>query len=97
MKLVPGGEFIMGTDEQESYAHERPAHHVKVKAFWIDETEVTNQQFKEFVDATGYITVAEKKPTWEELKKQVPPGTPRPHDSVLVAGSLVFDPPARTR
>ncbi|HZI25755.1 MAG TPA: formylglycine-generating enzyme family protein [Chryseolinea sp.] len=94
MKLVPGGEFIMGTDEQESYAHERPAHHVKVKAFWIDETEVTNQQFKEFVDATGYITVAEKKPTWEELKKQVPPGTPKPHDSVLVAGSLVFDPPA---
>ena len=76
MKLIPGGEFIMGTDEQESYAHEQPAHHVKVKAFWIDETEVTNQQFKEFVDATGYITVAEKKPTWEELKKQVPPGTP---------------------
>ncbi len=93
MKLIPGGEFIMGTDEEESYPHEQPAHHVKVKAFWIDETEVTNQQFKEFVDATDYITVAEKKPTWEELKKQVPPGTPKPPDSVLVAGSLVFNPP----
>src|SRR5688572_3110903 len=93
MKLVPGGEFIMGTDEEESYPHERPAHHVNVKAFWIDETEVTNTQFDEFVKATGYVTVAEKKPTWEELKKQVPPGTPQPPDSVLVPGSLVFDPP----
>jgi len=93
MKLIPGGEFTMGTNEAESYDHERPAHRVRLKAFWIDETEVTNQQFKEFADATGYVTVAEKKPEWEELQKQVPPGTPRPPDSVLVAGSLVFHPP----
>lgn len=80
----------MGTNEEESYEHERPAHTVRVKPFWIDETEVTNNQFDEFVQATGYITVAEKKPAWEELKKQLPPGTPKPPDSVLVAGSLVF-------
>src|SRR5690606_19631951 len=61
--------------------------------FWMDETEVTNRQFKAFTDATGYVTVAERKPEWSELQKQLPPGTPKPHDSVLVAGSLVFLPP----
>ena len=51
----------MGTDEEEAYAAEKPAHRVKVDGFWMDETEVTNEQFKKFVDATGYVTVAEKK------------------------------------
>lgn len=90
MVFVPGGEFVMGTDEEESYDHERPAHNVKVKAFWIDETEVTNSQFAEFVRETGYVTVAERKPKWEDLKDQLPPGTPQPPDSILVPGSLVF-------
>jgi formylglycine-generating enzyme required for sulfatase activity len=94
MVLIPGGEFIMGTSEQDSYEHERPAHRVRVKKFWMDETEVTNAQFKEFVDATGYITVAERKPTWEEISKQVPPGTPPPPDSLLVPGSIVFHAPS---
>ena len=93
MVWIPGGEFIMGTNDQQSYDHERPAHAVKVNGFWMDETEVTNKQFKDFVDATGYVTVAERKPDWKELKKQLPPGTPRPHDSLLVAGSLKFTPP----
>jgi formylglycine-generating enzyme len=93
MKWIAGGEFVMGTDELNAYDHERPAHKVKVTGFWMDETEVTNEQFKRFADATGYITVAERKPDWEELKKQLPPGTPKPHDSVLVAGSLKFTPP----
>lgn len=93
MAWISGGIFIMGTNEQEAYDHERPAHQVKVKGFWMDETEVTNQQYKSFVDATGYITVAERKPKWEDLQKQSPPGTPPPPDSVMVPGALVFNPP----
>jgi formylglycine-generating enzyme len=90
MVWIPGGEFTMGTDDPESYAHERPAHLVKVDGFWMDATEVTNEEYKRFTDATGYVTVAERKPDWNELRKQLPPGTLKPHDSVLVAGSLVF-------
>src|SRR6478609_3188492 len=93
MVFIKGGQFTMGADDNESYDHERPAHLVSVSSFWIDETEVTNAQFEEFVKATGYVTVAEIKPDWEELKKQVPPGTPRPPDSLMQAGSLVFHTP----
>jgi len=63
--------------------------------FWMDKTEVTNAQFATFVEATGYVTTAEQVPDWELLKQQVPEGTPKPHDSVLVAASLVFVPPAQ--
>ncbi|HEX8038361.1 MAG TPA: formylglycine-generating enzyme family protein, partial [Chryseosolibacter sp.] len=93
MLWIPGGTFVMGTDDAEAYPHERPAHQVKVNGFWMDETEVTNADFEKFVSATGYITVAERKPTWEDLRRQSPPGTPRPADSLLVPGSLVFNPP----
>jgi formylglycine-generating enzyme required for sulfatase activity len=93
MVWIPGGEFIMGTDEQEAYEHERPAHTVRVKGFWMSAAEVTNTQFKKFVDATGYQTVAESKPSWEELSEQLPPGTPALPDSLLVQGSLVFTTP----
>ncbi len=94
MVWIPGGTFIMGTDDAEAYDHERPAHQVRVSGFWMDETEVTNEQFAAFVGATGYITVAERKPSWEDLKKQSPPNTPPPPDSLLVPGSLVFIPPS---
>ena len=60
----------------------------------MDATEVTNAEFAAFVRATHYVTTAEKAPDWEEMKKQLPPGTPKPPDSVLVAASLVFTPPA---
>lgn len=93
MVWIQGGTFVMGTDEQQAYDHERPAHQVKLKGFWMDETEVTNAQYKAFVDATGYITVAERKPAWKDLQKQSPPGTPPPPDSVMVPGALVFNPP----
>lgn len=93
MTWIPGGEFIMGSDSKNAYEHERPAHRVRVNGFWMDETEVTNAQFRKFVDATGYITVAERKPDWEELKKQLPKDTPKPPDSVLQAGSILFTPP----
>jgi len=93
MVWIPGGDFVMGTDDPESYEHERPAHNVRVSGFWMDETEVTNGQFKAFTEATHYITVAERKPDWNELKKQLPPGVPKPADSLLVAGSLTFKKP----
>jgi formylglycine-generating enzyme len=46
-----------------------------------------------FVEDTGYVTTTEQKPDWEELKKQLPEGTPKPDDSILVPGSMVFSPP----
>ncbi len=90
MVWIPGGEFTMGSDNQDSRPDEKPPHQVKVNGFWMDITPVTNRQFKEFVDATGYITTAEKAPTLEEIMKQVPPGTPPPNPELLVAASLVF-------
>ncbi|MFC4870715.1 formylglycine-generating enzyme family protein [Negadavirga shengliensis] len=93
MIWIEGGEFVMGDQDGRGRKDEKPAHKVKVDGFWMDETEVTNRQFAEFVEATGYVTVAEKKPDWEEIKKQLPPGTPKPPDEVLVAASLTFNPP----
>jgi formylglycine-generating enzyme required for sulfatase activity len=93
MVYIPGGTFTMGGDSVWGRADEFPRHQVKVSAFYMDKHEVTNAEFRAFVKATGYMTTAERKPDWEELKKQLPPGTPRPPDSVLVAASLVFSPP----
>lgn len=90
MVLVPGGSYKMGGRSEQAGRDEFPRHDEEIKSFYMDAAEVTNAQFKEFVDATGYVTVAEKDIDWEELRKQVPPGTPKPPDSVLVAGSLVF-------
>lgn len=92
MVWIPGGEFSMGSESaSESLCglpgttlDAMPIHRVYVDAFWMDETEVTNAQFKEFVDATGYVTVAEIKPTLEEF-----PGAPIEN---LVTGSTVFKP-----
>jgi formylglycine-generating enzyme required for sulfatase activity len=90
MVLLPGGSFDMGGDNNQADADEYPKHKVQVSAFYMDITEVTNAQFKNFADATGYITTAEKKPDWEEMKKTLPPGTAKPDESMLVAASLVF-------
>ena len=90
MALIPAGTFNMGGDNDQADRDEFPKHKVTVHSFYIDVTEVTNAQFKKFIDATGYITTAERKPDWEELKKSVPPGTPKPAEELLVAASLVF-------
>jgi formylglycine-generating enzyme required for sulfatase activity len=90
MAWVPSGVFLMGSDSKLAQPNERPAHSVKVHGFWMDVTHVTNDQFAEFVRQTDYVTTAEKKPDWETIRVQLPPGTPQPPDNVLVAGAMVF-------
>lgn len=90
MVFIPGGTYMMGGDNEQASPDELPKHKVTVDGFWMDITEVTNQQFARFVKETGYITTAEQKPEWEELKKSVPPGTPKPDDSQLVPASMIF-------
>ena len=92
MVWIPGGEFSMGSDAaSESLCglpgvtrDALPIHRVYVDGFWMDATEVTNEQFEKFVKATGYVTVAEQKPTKEEFPTAPPEN--------LVAGSTVFTP-----
>jgi formylglycine-generating enzyme required for sulfatase activity len=81
---IPGGEFSMGSDQ--FYADERPVHRVAVADFLIDPHPVTNAQFAEFVDATGYVTVAER-PLDASLYPDANPAD-------LVPGSLAFKPTA---
>lgn len=95
MHLVRGGTFDMGSNgDKWSLPREFPQHKVRVNSFYIDEHEVTNAEFAAFVKATGYVTIAEKPADWDELKKQLPPGTPKPPDDKLAPGSLVFVAPA---
>src|SRR5262249_38898576 len=93
MAWIPASTYRMGTDDPNSQPNEQPSHEVQLDGFWIDEHDVTNAEFRKFVEATGYITTAEKPINWEEMKKQVPPGTPKPDDEKLKPGSLVFTPP----
>lgn len=90
MAWIPGGEFLMGSDAKMAQANERPAHKVSIHGYWMDQHDVTNAEFRKFVEATGYVTTAEKPPEWDTLKVQLPPGTPRPDDSALVPGAMVF-------
>ena len=85
MLFVPGGTFRMGSDKH--YPEEKPVHRVTVDSFWIDRTPVTNRKFREFIEATGYVTFAEIAPDPNDY-----PGA-LPH--MLKAGSLVFSPPDR--
>ena len=66
-------------------ADAKPVHRVRLDGFWMDRTEVTNEQFERFVRATGYVTVAERKPDAKDY-----PGAP---PEMLVPGSIVFTPP----
>jgi formylglycine-generating enzyme len=101
MIKIPGGVFEMGGDTPIGFedmpetalpqGDELPKHSVQVSDFWMDEHEVTNAEFSEFVEATGYITVAERPIDWEEMKKQLPPGTPKPPEENLQPASLVFE------
>jgi formylglycine-generating enzyme required for sulfatase activity len=95
MVWIPGGEFSMGSDASADALcalpgvtrDAQPIHRVVVDGFWMDATEVTNEQFAAFVEATGYVTIAERKPTAEDV-----PGAPL---ELLVPGSGVFTPPSQ--
>ncbi|MEO9511239.1 MAG: formylglycine-generating enzyme family protein [Flavobacteriaceae bacterium] len=92
MVWIPGATFTQGAVPHDKMAmgHEKPAHKVSVNGFFMDITEVTNAQFQKFVDKTGYVTIAERTIEWADMKKQLPEGTPKPHDSILQPGSLIF-------
>ena len=80
MVWVPGGTFAMGS--HDFYPEERPVHRVSVDGFWMDEHPVTVAEFRRFVKATGYVTVAER---------PLDPATyPQADPALLVPGSLVF-------
>jgi formylglycine-generating enzyme len=90
MVWIPGTDFMMGTDNRLTLPNERPAHKVHVSGFWMNRHDVTNAEFRRFVEATGYTTTAEQKPRWEDLKVQLPFGTPEPPSDVMVPGAMVF-------
>ena len=94
MVWIPGGEFSMGADGPtmelcggpDGTQDAQPVHRVYVDAFWMDTTEVTNATFAQFVAATQYVTVAERRPRAEDY-----PGAPA---ELLVPGSVVFTAPS---
>ena len=97
MVWIPGGEFSMGAQVpsdphdavgMQATTDSRPVHRVFVDGFWMDTTEVTNEQFARFVRATRYVTVAEQIPRAEDF-----PGAPA---ATLVPGSVVFTPPTHS-
>jgi formylglycine-generating enzyme required for sulfatase activity len=94
MVWIPGGEFSMGglapndglctRATLNSVNDSHPVHRVYVDGFWMDKTDVTNDEFEKFVQATGYKTIAEIAPTQEQFPTAPPEN--------LVAGSTVFTP-----
>jgi len=96
MAWIPGGEFSMGAQDapdlndvaMDAITDSRPIHRVYVDGFWMDKTDVTNEQFVRFIKATGYVTVAERAPRAEDFPDAPPEN--------LVAGSVVFSPTDHT-
>ncbi|MCL4106435.1 UNVERIFIED_CONTAM: hypothetical protein GTU68_030393 [Idotea baltica] len=62
MVYIPSGTLNMGGDNEQASEDEYPKHSTKIDGFYMDETEVTNAAFKEFIDETGYVTIAERPP-----------------------------------
>jgi formylglycine-generating enzyme required for sulfatase activity len=83
MAWIPGGAFLMGSNRH--YPEEAPAHEVRVAGYWIDRTTVTNRQFREFVKATGYVTLAERPAD--------PADYPAAKPEMLLPSSVVFRKP----
>lgn len=84
MVHVAGGEFAMGSTD--FYPEERPVRRISVDSFSIDRYPVTNEEFSRFVDATGYVTVAERPIDPKDYPGAIP--------ELCVPGSLVFRPTA---
>lgn len=92
MAWIPGGEFLMGSDDRGGYkmarpTNEGPIHPVYVDGFWMDTTEVTNAEFRKFVDETGYKTIAET-PFKQEDFPNAPP------EALVPAGYVFYQPEA---
>jgi sulfatase modifying factor 1 len=85
MVWIPGGTFFMGSEK--FYAEERPVHEVTVDAFWMDACTVTNEEWRRFVDATGYVTLAERPPNASDYPNALP--------ELLVPASVVFAKPRK--
>ncbi len=83
MVWVPGGTLLMGS--ADFYPEEGPVHRVSISGFWMDEHAVTVAEYRRFVSATGYVTVAERAPHPAQYPGVAP--------ELLVPGSLVFDQP----
>ena len=82
MVWIPGGRFWMGTTHMDDA---QPIHEVEVNGFWMDRTDVTNEEFAQFVRATGYVTIAERPLDQKEFPNLAPDD--------LAPGSVVFTPP----
>jgi formylglycine-generating enzyme len=82
---IAGGECQIGSDLH--YENEQPAHRRTVGDFWIDRYPVTNARFAEFVEATGYVTIAERPPDLSDYPDAV--------TEFMQPGSLVFVQPTR--
>src|SRR5438309_6058746 len=80
MVLIKGGSFLMGSDK--FYPEEKPVRQVTVDGFYMDQYEVTNKDYKEFVQDTGYVTVAERPLN--------PTDYPGAKPEMLAPGALVF-------
>ena len=103
MVWIEGGTFEMGSEKvadsqtvnasllgSQPRPDEFPKHTTQVRSFWMDKTEVTNAQYQEFVEATGWLTVAERPIDLEEIMAQLPEGTAPPSEEMLQPASLVF-------
>ncbi|MCP3711149.1 formylglycine-generating enzyme family protein [Paraburkholderia sp. CNPSo 3274] len=85
MVRIAGGTFLMGSNHH--YPEEAPAHKVRVRGFWMDRHTVTNDQFKVFVDATGYVTCAERPANPDDYPGALP--------EMLEPSSVMFAKPSR--
>ncbi len=101
MVRLPGGTYIMGSSGlfqtdfgPKVFAEEKPQHKVTVRGFWIDQTEVTNAQFRAFVEATGYVTFAERDAKKEDFPAEALANLP---PFPFKQGSLVFIPDSQTQ
>jgi formylglycine-generating enzyme len=85
MVWIPGGKYRRGSDF-DAFRDARPIRTIELDGFWMDETPVTNAQFAKFIEATGYITMAERKPD--------PAKFPEAPAENVVPGSICFSPPS---
>ena len=83
MVWIPAGTFLMGSDKH--YPEEAPAHQVTVDGFWMDQHTVTNEEFRKFIDATKYVTLAERPANTDDYPGAKP--------DLLVPASVVFHKP----